>query len=420
MSTLNLLLIADSHRPTDAVTHELTPVWDHWGAAPPRVTCCTVEQVIANEDRLDGVDLAWVYLDGVDATDDHRGLFELVGLLQERHLPVALSRRGEDRAIGDTHDEGVVVCPPDADPATLAAVLKTLASQTATLRGLSRELGMMHAQRGGLAEQIDKFDEELRLAAQLQREFLPTDMPQVPGLSFHALWRPAGYVSGDLFDVARLDERHVAFFVADAVGHGVPAALMTVFIKRSLQHKVIDPDHDAGYRLMSPGEALGRLNRDMIDRQSGKVRFATACCGVIDTHTMTLQIARAGHPFPMLLRADGSTEWLKGDGGLLGVFPAEDFTPVEHRLAPGDRLLIYSDGFEVAFPESATADEQKARLANEQYVEEFDALRHGEPDAALRRFEHKLDQQIGSLNQRDDLTVLCISVDESAAQRAAA
>src|SRR5688572_27865942 len=71
-----------------------------------------------------------------------------------------------------------------------------------------------------------RIDEELRLAAKLQQDFLPRVMPQVGNVHFHTLYRPAGYVSGDLYDVCRLDEQHVGFWMTDAVGHGMPAALL--------------------------------------------------------------------------------------------------------------------------------------------------------------------------------------------------
>ena len=58
-------------------------------------------------------------------------------------------------------------------------------------------------------------------------------------MHFHTLFRPAGYVSGDLYDVARLDERRIGFYVADAVGHGMPAALLTMFIKHALVTKEV-------------------------------------------------------------------------------------------------------------------------------------------------------------------------------------
>jgi serine phosphatase RsbU (regulator of sigma subunit) len=218
------------------------------------------------------------------------------------------------------------------------------------------------------------------------------------------LFRPAGYVSGDIYDVERLDEEHVAFFIADAVGHGVPAALLTMYIKRSLQTKTISDDVPHRYQLVSPDKSLAQLNRDMCAQQSGKVRFATACYGVLNCKTLELYFARAGHPYPLLLGVDGSCEMLQADGALLGVFPDETFTMTRMQLTPGDRLLLYSDGFEVAFDPSDKLD----------YTEQLKALARGPLDEAFAKLSTKLDHQVGSLHQTDDITALLLDVDPAA------
>src|SRR5947207_11229487 len=96
---------------------------------------------------------------------------------------------------------------------------------------------------------MHRLDEELRLAARVQQDFLPKSLPSVGDVRFQYLFRPAGHVSGDLYDVMRLDETHVGFYMADAVGHGMPAALLTMFLKQALTTKEIFP---GGYRLLPP------------------------------------------------------------------------------------------------------------------------------------------------------------------------
>ncbi len=408
MQSNALLLIVDSDKALDEAAAEATRVLEHWptGERPPLIAEYAAA-IIANPAKLRGA-AAWLMF------RDARGieLFEVMGRIEDRRVPAMLScddDAGEDVAI---HQEGVVACPSGVDRATQCVMLQTLWSQSAVMKALQAEVDMLNAHRGGLADRISQIDEELRLAAQLQREFLPTTLPRVNGIHFEVMWRPAGYVSGDIYDVARLDERHIGFFVADAVGHGVPAALMTMYIKRALRTKRPSPDASDRYQLYEPGEALERLNRDMVERQAGKVRFATACYGIVDTRDLTVQIARAGHPFPMLLRADGETQMLEPEGGLLGVFPNEVFHTDIVQLHRGDRLLIYSDGFEMAFPETG----EEKRIANEQYATEFEALREGELHEALTKLEQRVDLQAGSLNQRDDLTVMCMGIDVEAGE----
>src|SRR5882757_3929622 len=145
-------------------------------------------------------------------------------------------------------------------PADLLRQVEALQHQ---LNELQQEVNLLRRRDETLNFSIARFDEELRLAARLQQDFLPKSLPQVGQVHFHTLFRPAGYVSGDLYDVMRLDEKNVGFYMADAVGHGMPAALLTMFIKNALVTKQITPD---GYRLLPPSQTMARLNDSMIEQ----------------------------------------------------------------------------------------------------------------------------------------------------------
>ena len=411
-----LLLVCDQGTCIDSVPAGIESVLSHWrGPGRPRVEVTTLDRVAADPSVLDDIETAWLVLNRPTASD----LFEVIGQFQDRQLPALLSRPNGTETLGQIHRDGIVTCPPGTEPEAACVVLQTLISQAPTLSALRREVGIHQIQQAGLCEQISKLDEELRMAAQLQQEFLPMELPEVGDATFHVLYRPAGYVSGDIYDVMRLDEHHVGFFVADAVGHGVPAALMTVYIKRSLRTKQINPTAPGGYEIISPSEALAKLNADMIAQQAGKVRFATACYGILDTRDNTLRMARAGHPFPMILHPDGEVETIEPEGGLLGVFADEHFDEAVVQLHPGDRLLLYSDGFECAFPDREPCPNGKRRVANENYAREFMDLGTGDPDEAFKRMESNLDLQAGSLNQKDDLTIVCLAIADTQSQRKA-
>lgn len=183
---------------------------------------------------------------------------------------------------------------------------------------------------------------QLELAGQVQRNFLPSRLPNTDRLAWAALWRPAQWVSGDIYDIARLDENHTGFYLADAVGHSMPAALLTIFIK---QATLMRQTQDNQYRIFEPLETLTRLNRRMTQQEFAGCLFATCCCGLLNMHTFELKWARAGHPYPILIR-NGKPESLPSRGGLLGVF---EQTPLEQKnchLQVGDKFLVYSDGLE--------------------------------------------------------------------------
>lgn len=406
MNGLSLVVVLAGDVSQDQAQSLLQRVLTHWPSRPtPEPALLAADQILENPALLNTVGVAWLMVDSAPAA----AVFELAGILIDRQLPTAITRfHGSAGTLGALDDEGFLICPSAADPAATCAALAALVSQAPAIRDLKQEVRLLRAHEGGLAGQISRMDEELRLAAQLQREFLPTEMPQVHDVQLRALWRPAGYVSGDIYEAIRLDEDHLGLFVADATGHGVPAALMTMYIKRSLKLKATDSTVPAGYRIVEPREVLARLNRDFVAQQNGHVHFATACYALIDCRRRVMQFARAGHPYPILLHADGQTQQLEPDGGLLGIFPDEVFEQVEVPLQPGDRLLLYTDGFEVAFPEADPQVKGRQKLASTRYCREFEDLRHGSLDQALGRLEKKLDTQAGSLNQRDDLTVLCL------------
>ena len=169
--------------------------------------------------------------------------------------------------------------------------------------------------------------------------------------------------------MARLDERRIGFYVADAVGHGMPAALLTMFIKHALVTKEVRPAAGEGattvsgdaprYQLLDPGESLRRLNTNLVDQELSQATFATALYGVLDPDTLEMRFAKAGHPSPLLLRADGTHEWLDVDGPLLGIFPEEIFPTRTVQLRPGDRVILYTDGIEVVFSDDQNPNEPR-------------------------------------------------------------
>src|ERR1700722_9635666 len=148
---------------------------------------------------------------------------------------------------------------PISDPMDTLAQVQSLQNEVAVLNS---ELSLLRRDREMHDFHFSRINEELRLAAQLQQDFLPKSLPQIGPVHFHTLFLPAGYVSGDFYDVMRLDEKHMGFYIADAVGHGVPAALLTMFIKHALTTKQIIAGK--GYRLLTASETITRLNQTLI------------------------------------------------------------------------------------------------------------------------------------------------------------
>lgn len=306
---------------------------------------------------------------------------------------------------------GVIFESHEASPAAVAAMLYAIAERQGTVEGLAREAAIAQRCQGGIRLEMDRIHEELHLAAAVQREFTSAPIPHVEGLDFGVLFRPVNFVSGDIYNVRSLGDGKAAFFLADAVGHGVPAALLTMVLTSSLTTTEVGPG--GGLRVLEPSEVLRQLNDRLCQSCLGSGRFATAVYGVVDSRRGEVKVAGAGHPWPIRLSRAGATE-VRTEGPLLGVFPGAEFTQAEVELKEGDTLLLYTDGFEAMFAPSD--DEAESAWAGRSYLRELTRMvgQDGEISSSLRELEHLLDEQSGSLHQADDITALVIAPSRAA------
>ena len=209
---------------------------------------------------------------------------------------------------------------------------------------LAEKTAEVHRVNRRLQQAYQQIDQELELARRLQVSFLPQRMPEVLPARFAVHYLLCGQVGGDFYDVFRLDENHVGFYVADAMGHGVPASLLTIFVKKGVKAKEV---FGKEYRLIPPNEVLQKLNRDLIDQALSDQPFITMVYALFNHRDGTLRFSRAGHPYPLHIPREGEPRLWQSEGLLLGVFEAE-FSDDTHHLATGDKVLLYSDGVDSA------------------------------------------------------------------------
>ena len=372
--------------------------------AGPRVETCSFGEL----ERARGGHRAVIVV--LSSTTRTLPIVQLIDRLQQAMLPALLLFPDPTAAQRGLEAGGVIVESWDAEPAHLASLLFALTERQHAVAALGTELKTASLVQGGMQGEMERLHEELNLAAVVQKEFIPRKLPEAPGLEMGVLFRPAGYVSGDIYDVSRIGEDHVSFLVADAVGHGVPAALLTMVISKSLRKF----EHGAGgvVRVIPPAEALERLNREMCERQGASQRFATAVYGVMHLPTGLVTLAGAGHPPPLHVRREGVVR-IETEGPLLGVFDSAEFDQESFVLGAGESLLMYSDGFETAFP-AEDADERQLKLPTQTYLEHLARLGDRRSGAqtladAMRMLEKRLGEQVGSLHQADDVTALVLS-----------
>ena len=281
--------------------------------------------------------------------------------------------------------------------------LSTLTRYVPLVHRLEREL--VQVQR--LGEQLNRYfaeiDQEMRLAGRLQRDFLPPELPETAGLRLAALYRPASWVSGDMYDAFRIDERHVGLFVADAMGHGVAAGLVTMFLRQALVPREL---RSGSYAVSSPREVILRLHECLVRQKLPNCQFVTAVYAVYDAQSRELRLARAGHPYPLHVRATGEVLPIALGGSLLGLpdMPPE-FEELHLTLARGDKVLFYSDGLEEdLFGRREHADANTTPLAArpEWFQESATGL--------VEVLAAHLDGKEGSLHPADDQTLLILEV----------
>lgn len=220
--------------------------------------------------------------------------------------------------------------------------------------------------------------EQLEMAGQVQRNFLPSRLPHTARIRWAAMFRPAQWVSGDIYDITRLDERHIGFYLADAVGHSMPAALLTIFLK---QATVMRQTIGSAYQIFEPEQVVAGLNHRMAQQEFSGCLFATCCYGLLNIETFELRMARAGHPYPILIR-NKKPQCLQSRGGLLGVFSEAQFEQQTHVLQPGDKLFLYSDGGEPLIGKAkddgtfafSKAFESIAQLSIEEMIQAYDDM----------------------------------------------
>jgi sigma-B regulation protein RsbU (phosphoserine phosphatase) len=237
------------------------------------------------------------------------------------------------------------------------------------------------------AAEKDRLESELQLATKVQQALLPQQIPEIPRLELAAFCRPAAMIGGDYFDFYRFRDEAHGLVIGDAVGHGISASLLMSNLQASL--RILVPDND------TPAEVVRRLNL-LFYHNIRMTNFITLFLARFDPATYNLTYCNAGHNPPLLFRPQPNGKeplsWLRPTGAAIGLVEEFEFGMATVTLAPGDILLLYTDGVteamnpqEEEFGEERLAEliQQRSNWSAQELIREvrsrLQSFTHGQP-----------------------------------------
>jgi serine phosphatase RsbU (regulator of sigma subunit)/anti-sigma regulatory factor (Ser/Thr protein kinase) len=232
-----------------------------------------------------------------------------------------------------------------------------------------------------------------RIAQTLQRSLLPRNLPRLPGFSMAARYLPAAQesaVGGDWYDVIELGHRRLGLAIGDIAGHGMAAATYMGQLRSAMRAYALDIER--------PSEVLAKLARFADQEES---RMATVIYATVNVDTCGVAFARAGHPYPLLLRNGGEPVFLtEASGPPLGAGAAPDYDEQHVTMQSGDTLILYTDGL---------IERRGERLSDGE--EQLVAAARSSPQDAELRCQTIIAELTREIEIGDDIAVLAVQAE---------
>jgi len=243
------------------------------------------------------------------------------------------------------------------------------------------------------AIEMEKFQKELALASQIQKDFQPKENPVCENFDIAGTNIPCLHIGGDYYDFIRIDPCRMAILVADVSGKGISAALLMASLRAAL-HAEINPQ-------INLVEMIAKLN-DFVHRSSAANRFITFFFSDLNLRTGELRYINAGHNPPLHIAKDGKVTRLESGGFCLGMFPDVSYEEKKIHLSPGEIVVLFTDGI------TETLDPQKQEFGEENLAA---VLQKNSKQSAAEIVEQVLDELrhfCGGAAPLDDMTLVVI------------
>ncbi len=343
----------------------------------------------------------------------HNGLEALERLQEDSDIDMVLSDINMPQMDGLTLLEQI----PKVDPELRAVIISAYGDmkniRTAMNRGafdfvtkpidfedleitIERTLGHIAEWREALSsrDKLVALQNELDVASNMQQSILPTQFPRGANYQVFGSMKPARSVGGDFFDVMRLDNGRIGLAIADVSDKGVPAALFMMSTRTLLKGAAIGT--------LSPGEVLREVN-DLLNQDNEAAMFVTVLYAIYDPASGKLSYANGGHNSPLIVHADGQAELLPlTDGVALGLVPDMEYQEGSVTLAPGDTVVLYTDGV------SEAMNGEEEEFGNERLLKIFASGPPTNSKEANQAVFQAVDTFVGDAPQSDDITCLTL------------
>jgi len=254
--------------------------------------------------------------------------------------------------------------------------------------------------------ELQRVEEELRLAGAIQASFLPLEIPRIPGWELAVTLRPAGETSGDFFDLIPLPDGRVGLVIADVLDKGIGAALYMALSRTLLRTYAMDGE-------LQPEAVIAAANERILADTSSNL-FVTAFYGVLEPATGRLTYSNAGHNPPYLVRGRETilVQELVRTGIPIGVERESRWGQSSLSIQPGDLLILYTDGIPEA--QNAEGEFYTAKLLLDTIKKNLDRS----AEAMQARILESIEQFVGEAPQADDITLMLIARDPTAPRAA--
>ncbi len=251
---------------------------------------------------------------------------------------------------------------------------------------------------------------DLHAAARIQHSLLPAGDISIQNVEVGWRYIPCDELAGDFLNFFPLDDRHLALYVVDVSGHGVPSSLLSVTVARSLTRQATTTsilarvDKDGSISVVPPVDVAGELNRRFPMEDQGNLYF-TMFYGILDTLTGDLRYISAGHVPPVVLPVDGGDpEMLPAEGFAIGWMEDLDAQEESTALNTGDRLFIFSDGV----PEAM--NENLEEFGEARMLELVASTRGMTIDEACTKIKETIEGWCHVNGPKDDVTILAVEL----------